>query len=116
MTPLDTLAPDQRAVLELVLRQGRSYGELSELLGIPERDVRARADAGLRARFRGALDRLGIPRRQHGFFTRKHRGLAGLKIGQRIDVPPASAKRTRGASVGTASPLAWKSVETGLRS
>jgi hypothetical protein len=49
MTPLDTLAPDQRAVLELVLRQGRSYGELSELLGIPERDVRLRADAGLRA-------------------------------------------------------------------
>jgi len=49
MTPLDTLAPDQRAVLELVLRQGRSYGELSELLAIPERDVRARADAGLRA-------------------------------------------------------------------
>jgi hypothetical protein len=46
--PLDTLAPDQRAVLELVLRQGRSYGELSELLGIPERDVRERADAGLR--------------------------------------------------------------------
>jgi hypothetical protein len=49
MSPLDTLAPDQRAVLELVLRQGRSYGELSELLGIPERDVRARAGAGLRA-------------------------------------------------------------------
>jgi Sigma-70, region 4 len=49
MTPLDTLAPDQRAVLELVLRQGRSYGELSELLAIPERDVRSRADAGLRA-------------------------------------------------------------------
>ncbi|MGH2950341.1 MAG: sigma factor-like helix-turn-helix DNA-binding protein, partial [Solirubrobacteraceae bacterium] len=49
MSPLDTLAPDQRAVLELVLRQGRSYGELSELLAIPERDVRARADAGLRA-------------------------------------------------------------------
>jgi hypothetical protein len=48
VTPLDTLAPDQRAVLELILRQGRSYGELSELLAIPERDVRARADAGLR--------------------------------------------------------------------
>ncbi len=43
------LAPDQRAVLELVLRQDRSYGELSELLGIPEGDVRARAEAGLRA-------------------------------------------------------------------
>ena len=49
MTPLDTLAPDQRAVLELVLRQGRSYGELSELLVIPEHEVRARADAGVRA-------------------------------------------------------------------
>jgi type II secretory pathway pseudopilin PulG len=49
MTQPDTLAPDQRAVLELVSRRGRSYGELSELLGIPERDVRARADAGLRA-------------------------------------------------------------------
>jgi hypothetical protein len=44
-----SLAPDQRAVLELVLRQGRSYGELSELLAIPERDVRERADAGVRA-------------------------------------------------------------------
>jgi hypothetical protein len=49
MPPPDTLAPDQRAVLELVLRQGRSYGELAELLAIPEHDVRARADAGLRA-------------------------------------------------------------------
>jgi len=49
MTPLDTPAPDQRAVLELVLRQGRSYGALSELLAIPEREVRTRADAGVRA-------------------------------------------------------------------
>src|ERR687891_821582 len=49
MSTHETLAPDQRAVLELVLRQGRSYGELSELLAIPEREVRARADAGLRA-------------------------------------------------------------------
>jgi Sigma-70, region 4 len=46
---MSTLAPDQRAVLELVMRQGRSYGELAELLEIPEREVRARADAGLRA-------------------------------------------------------------------
>ena len=42
MTPLDTLAPDQRAVLELVLRQGRSYGELSELLAADDEEVRAR--------------------------------------------------------------------------
>jgi hypothetical protein len=49
MTTLDLLAPDQRAVLELVLRQDRSYGELSELLGIPERQVRDRAEAALRS-------------------------------------------------------------------
>src|SRR4051812_22803638 len=49
MTPLARLAPDQRAVLELVIRQGRSYGELSELLGIPEREVRDRAESALRS-------------------------------------------------------------------
>src|SRR6476469_8828653 len=49
MTSLALLAPDQRAVLELVLRQDRSYGELSELLGIPEREVRDRAESALRA-------------------------------------------------------------------
>src|SRR5689334_17648772 len=49
MTPLALLAPDQRAVLELVLRQDRSYGELSELLGIPEREVRDRAGSALRS-------------------------------------------------------------------
>src|SRR5215208_5087024 len=49
MTPLALLAPDQRAVLELVLRQDRSYGELSELLAIPEREVRDRAESALRS-------------------------------------------------------------------
>ena len=47
MSPLQALAPDQRAVLELLLRQGRSYGELSDLLAIPEDAVRARAQAAL---------------------------------------------------------------------
>jgi hypothetical protein len=36
-------------VLELVIRQDRSYGELSELLGIPEREVRDRAESALRS-------------------------------------------------------------------
>jgi Sigma-70, region 4 len=49
MSSLELLAPDQRAVLELVIRQGRSYGELSELLGIPEREVRERAEGALRS-------------------------------------------------------------------
>src|SRR5688500_20352168 len=49
MSPLAALAPDQRAVLELLLRQGRDYAELSELLGLPEAGVRSRAHAALAA-------------------------------------------------------------------
>jgi Sigma-70, region 4 len=49
MSPLSALAPDQRAVLELLLRQGRDYAELSELLGLPEAGVRSRAHAALAA-------------------------------------------------------------------
>src|SRR3954447_22873912 len=48
-TAFDRLAPDQRAAVELVLRQGRSYGELSDLLGMPEETIRARARGGLTA-------------------------------------------------------------------
>jgi hypothetical protein len=47
MSPIRALAPDQRAVLELLLRQGRSYPELAELLGIPEAAVRSRAHGAL---------------------------------------------------------------------
>ena len=49
MSPLQALAPDQRAILELLLRQGRSYAELAELLGLPEAGVRSRAHAALAA-------------------------------------------------------------------
>ena len=47
--PLDALAPDQRAVVQLVLQRGRSYAEIAELLKISEDAVRARAHAGLTA-------------------------------------------------------------------
>ena len=46
-TAFDRLAPDQRAAVELVLRQGRSYGELADLLGMPEETIRTRARNGL---------------------------------------------------------------------
>jgi hypothetical protein len=45
--PLDRLAPDQRAVVQLVLQQGRSYDDLAGLLGISGDAVRDRARAGL---------------------------------------------------------------------
>ncbi len=92
MTPLDTLAPDQRAVLELVLRQGRSYGELSELLGIPDRDVRARADAGLRTLAGEA---------EPGVDTGR---IADWLLGQQ---PDAEAERTRSAVARSAPARTW---------
>src|SRR4051795_523951 len=48
-TAFERLAPDQRAAVELVLRQGRSYGELADLLGMPEETIRARARGGVAA-------------------------------------------------------------------
>jgi len=95
MTPLDTLAPDQRAVLELVMRQGRSYGELSELLAIPERDVRARADAGLRALAGDPAADVDTGR------------IADWLLGQQ---PDDEAERTRAAVARSAGARAWASA------
>lgn len=51
MPGFDTLAPDQKAVLQLLLKQGKSYGEIAGLL---------RLDAGsVRERALDALDALG---------------------------------------------------------
>jgi hypothetical protein len=47
MSRLDELPPDQRAALSLILRQGKSFGEVASLLGIPERSVHDRAHAAL---------------------------------------------------------------------
>ena len=44
---LDALAPDQRAVVQLVLQQERTYEELAGLLGISTDAVRERAHKGL---------------------------------------------------------------------
>jgi hypothetical protein len=51
MASIEGLPPDQRAVLELVLRRGRSYDEIAQLLAIDRAGVRQRALA--------ALDELG---------------------------------------------------------
>src|SRR6202034_2569658 len=49
MTDFDRLPPDQRAVLSLLLERGQSYGEVADMLAIPERAVRERAHAALDA-------------------------------------------------------------------
>jgi Sigma-70, region 4 len=55
MASIESLPADQRAVLELVLRRGRSYDEIAKLLSIDRAGVRQRALA--------ALDALGPPTR-----------------------------------------------------
>jgi hypothetical protein len=49
MASIDSLSPDQRAVLELVLRRGRSYDEIAQLLSIDRAGVRQRALAAFDA-------------------------------------------------------------------
>ncbi|MEA2378968.1 MAG: hypothetical protein QOD13_2875 [Thermoleophilaceae bacterium] len=43
MATFDQLTDEQRAIVELVLQQGKSYDELADMLGIPEARVRERA-------------------------------------------------------------------------
>ncbi len=40
MATFDQLSDEQRAIVELVLKQGKSYDELSDMLGLPETRVR----------------------------------------------------------------------------
>lgn len=47
MATFDQLSDEQRAIVELVLKQGKTYGELSDLLGLPEVRVRELARAAL---------------------------------------------------------------------
>ncbi|MEA2391341.1 MAG: hypothetical protein QOK31_1450 [Solirubrobacteraceae bacterium] len=73
MSALDDLPPDQRAVLQLVLQQARSYEDLARLLGISADAVRARAHAGLETLGPDAGSRL----------SPEHRGLvADYLLGQ----------------------------------
>ncbi|MDP8944093.1 MAG: RNA polymerase sigma factor SigJ, partial [Actinomycetota bacterium] len=47
MATLDRLRPDQRAILELLLRQGQSYEAIAGLLGMDASRVRELAAAAL---------------------------------------------------------------------
>jgi Sigma-70, region 4 len=49
MARLDQLPPDQRAVLQLLLKQGKSYGDIASVLRIERSAVKARAHDALSA-------------------------------------------------------------------
>jgi Sigma-70, region 4 len=93
MSPLEPLAPDQRAVVALVLQQGRSYDEIAALLGMPADAVRARAQAGLASLARDN----GLPGEVTG-------PLADYLLGQQ---GRSDAEATRGLLADSAPARAW---------
>jgi hypothetical protein len=103
MSPVDTLDATHRAVLQLVLKQGKGYDEIADLLGIEVSAVRGRAHA--------ALDALGP-------------STAGLTAGRRADIADyllgqqstEDRDATREHLVGSAAARAWaRSVAGELR-
>ncbi len=105
MASIDDLKPDQRAALQLLLKQGRSYDEIAQLLRIEPRAVRERA--------RSALDALG-PEDVEGLELDEQDEIADYLLGQQ------SASRragTRDLLEGSAPGRAWARVVAGeLRS
>ncbi|MBV8430828.1 MAG: hypothetical protein JO244_06680, partial [Solirubrobacterales bacterium] len=93
MASLENLPPDQRAVLELVLRRGRSYDQIAEALSIDRTGVRQRALA--------ALDALGpatrVPAERRALITDYLLGA----------LPPAVAEEVRQHLGQSASERAW---------
>lgn len=62
MSRLDDLPPDQRAVLSLLVRQGKSHAEIADMLGIPQQAVRERAAAALDALAQESSEPRSAPR------------------------------------------------------
>jgi len=98
MSRIDTLPADQGAVLALLLRQGRPYGELSGLLQLDEAEVRRRAH--------GALDALG-PDETPGLDPERRAEIADYLLGQQDEAHRAA---TYTFLEGSAGGRAWARV------
>ncbi len=95
MSRLDVLPPDQRAVLQLVLGQERSYADLAGLLDLDADEVRHRAHAALDALAPEAGRRLSPGRRG---------AIADWLLGQSAE---ADAAETTTFLAGSAAGRAW---------
>ena len=96
MASLDSIAPDQRAVLQLVLQRGHSYDEIAQMLSIDRAAVRQRALA--------AFDALGP---QTGVDEQRRALITDYLLGQ---LPPPVAQQTRDQLATSASDRAWARV------
>lgn len=96
MASLDSLPPDQRAVLQMVLGRGRGYDDIAAMLSIDRAGVRDRALA--------ALDALGPATKVSA--QRRHL-IVDYLLGQ---LPPRIAEETRNHIAQSASERAWARV------
>ena len=94
MSRLEALPADQKSVLQLLLRQGKGYDDLSGLLRIESAEVRSRAYDALDALGPGAAS-LSAERRQE---------IADWLLGQQ---PPDEATATRAFVDGSPAGRAW---------
>ncbi|MDX6666056.1 MAG: hypothetical protein QOG68_2262 [Solirubrobacteraceae bacterium] len=101
MSRIDDLPADRRAVLHLLLKQGKTYDDLATLLRIEPETVRERA--------RDALDRLG-PAEAAGLSPEEQDEIADYLLGQQS----ASERATTRTLLETSAPgRAWARVVSG---
>jgi hypothetical protein len=94
MSEIDQLPADQRAVIQLLLKQGKSYDELADLLGMDSAAVRDRAHS--------ALDALGPE--SGARLTPERRGEVGdYLLGQQSDEDRESTREYLAGSAGARS-------------
>jgi hypothetical protein len=96
MGSLETLSPDQRAVLDLVLQRGRSYDDIARLLAIDRAAVRTRALA--------AFDELGP---DTGIAPESRALITDYLLGQ---LPERVAEQTRERLASSPYERAWARV------
>src|SRR4051794_4548142 len=101
MPGIDDLPPDRKAVLQLLLKQGKSYDDLAGLLRIAPETVRERAH--------DALDRLG-PADGAGLDAGARDDVADYLLGQQTASGRAATRRFL---EGSAEGRAWARVVSG---
>src|SRR2546423_11015753 len=96
MSRLESLPPDQRAALALLLRQQRDYADVARLLRIHERAVHDRAHAALAVL---------APREARGLPAERRLEVGDYLLGQRVSV--ADSLRTRSYLDSSPQARAW---------